>query len=165
MKGVEAIEPILKKTLLPANDRRCGGLQALLDGAEGRALGQQQDQFGAKDVSRWQAARLSDGSQFGILILGKQEFVASSHTNLEAQKLVMVTLRQATRFEKFLTKGRLRACSELQMFRSTFLAPSHYAGKWKIPDEDQRNDLKAVNALGYAYATAPDSPATEAMLL
>jgi hypothetical protein len=51
------------------------------------------------------------------------------------------------------------------MFRSTFLAPSHYAGKWIIPDEDQRNDLKAVNALGYAYATAPDSPAKEAKLL
>jgi hypothetical protein len=96
MKGIEAIEPILKKTLLPENDRRCGGLQALLDGAEGRALGQQQDQFGAKDVSRRQAARLSDGSQFGMLILGEQEFVASSHTKLEAQNLVMVTLRQAT---------------------------------------------------------------------
>jgi hypothetical protein len=36
------------------------------------------------------------------------------------------------------------------MFRSTFLAPTHYAGKWIIPDEDQRNELKAVNALGYA---------------
>jgi hypothetical protein len=51
------------------------------------------------------------------------------------------------------------------MFRSTFLAPSHYAGKWIIPDEEQRNDLAAVNDLGYAYATAPDSPAKEAKLL
>jgi hypothetical protein len=51
------------------------------------------------------------------------------------------------------------------MFRSTFLAPSHYAGKWVIPDEDQHYDLAAVNALGYAYATAPDSPAKEAKLL
>src|SRR6059036_3495895 len=51
------------------------------------------------------------------------------------------------------------------MFRSTFLAPSHYAGKWVIPDEDQHYDLKAVNALGFAYATAPDSPAKEAKLL
>jgi hypothetical protein len=51
------------------------------------------------------------------------------------------------------------------MFRSTFLAPSHYAGKWIIPDEDQHYDLAAVNALGYAYATAPDSPAKEAKLL
>jgi len=69
------------------------------------------------------------------------------------------------RFEKFLAEDRLRACSELQMFRSTFLVPSHYAGKWLIPDEEQRNDLAAVNALGYAYATAPDSAAKEAMLL
>ncbi len=52
-----------------------------------------------------------------------------------------------------------------QMFRSTFLAPSHYAGKWVIPDEDQHYDLAAVNALGYAYATTPDSPEKEAKLL
>ena len=51
------------------------------------------------------------------------------------------------------------------MYRSTFLAPTHYAGKWTIPDEDQHYDLKAVNALGYSYATAPDSAAKEAMLL
>jgi hypothetical protein len=38
VKGVEAIEPILKKTPLPANDHQCRGLQALLDGAEERAL-------------------------------------------------------------------------------------------------------------------------------
>jgi hypothetical protein len=72
VEGVEAIEPVLKKTkktLLPANDRWCGGLQSLFDGAEGRALGQQQHQFGAKHVSRWQAAGLSEGSQFGMLIL------------------------------------------------------------------------------------------------
>jgi DNA polymerase (family 10) len=35
------------------------------------------------------------------------------------------------------------------MFRSTFLAPSHYAGKWIVPAEEQRNDLAAVNQLGY----------------
>jgi hypothetical protein len=58
-----------------------------------------------------------------------------------------------------MTRGRLRACSELQMFQSTFLAPSHYAGKWVIPEEDQHYDPAAVNAVGYAYATAPDSPA------
>jgi hypothetical protein len=50
-------------------------------------------------------------------------------------------------------------------FESTFLAPSHYAGKWVIPEEDQHYDLAAVNALGYAYATAPDSPAKEAKFL
>jgi hypothetical protein len=51
------------------------------------------------------------------------------------------------------------------MYRSTFLALSHYAGKWIIPEEDQHYDLKAVNLLGYAYATAPDSAAKEAKLL
>jgi hypothetical protein len=56
-------------------------------------------------------------------------------------------------------------CSELHMFRRTILAPSHYAGKWIIPEEDQHYDLKAVNLLGYAYATAPDSAAKEAKLL
>jgi hypothetical protein len=57
--------------------------------ADWRVLLQElEDQFGEKHVSRWQGAGLSDGSQFGMLILGRQEFVASSHTNLEAQKTV-----------------------------------------------------------------------------
>jgi hypothetical protein len=51
------------------------------------------------------------------------------------------------------------------MFRRTILAPTHYAGKWIIPEEEQHYDLKAVNLLGYAYATAPDSAAKEAKLL
>ena len=51
------------------------------------------------------------------------------------------------------------------MFRRTTLSPSHYAGKWAIPEEEQRNDLKAVNQLGYEYATATDSPEKEARLL
>jgi hypothetical protein len=34
-----------------------------------------------------------------------------------------------------------------------------------IPEEEQRNDLAAVNLLGYSYATAPDSAAKEAKLL
>jgi len=51
------------------------------------------------------------------------------------------------------------------MFRSAFLAPSHYAGKWEIPAEDQRNDLKTVNLLGYAYATSPDTPEKQEKLL
>ena len=99
MKGVEAVEAVLKKTLLPANDRRCGGLQSLLDGAEGRALDQQQDQVWRETripLAR-SGAGLSHGSQFRMLIVGKQEFVASRHTNLEAQRLVMVTLRQTAR--------------------------------------------------------------------
>jgi hypothetical protein len=51
------------------------------------------------------------------------------------------------------------------MFRSTFLAPTHYAGKWIIPEEDQHYDLATVNLLGLGYATAPDSAAKEAKLL
>jgi hypothetical protein len=51
------------------------------------------------------------------------------------------------------------------MYRSTTLDPSHYAGRWAIPSEDQRNDLAAVNSLGQAYALAADSPEKEAQLL
>ena len=51
------------------------------------------------------------------------------------------------------------------MYRSTTLDPSHYAGRWAIPSEHQRNDLAVVNALGQAYALAADSPAKEAQLL
>ena len=51
------------------------------------------------------------------------------------------------------------------MFRSTFLAPSHYAGKWAVATEDQRYDLVAVNALALEYALLPDSPAKEEKLL
>jgi hypothetical protein len=51
------------------------------------------------------------------------------------------------------------------MFRSTSLSQSHYAGKWVIPAEDQRNDLGAINAIGREYALAPDSPVKEALLL
>jgi hypothetical protein len=49
--------------------------------------------------------------------------------------------------------------------RSKFLAPSHYAGKWAVPAEDQRYDLAAVNELAQAYAILTDSPAKEALLL
>ena len=51
------------------------------------------------------------------------------------------------------------------MYRSTLLAPSHYAGRWAILTEDQRNDLNAVNALGQAYALSGDSARKEAELL
>jgi hypothetical protein len=51
------------------------------------------------------------------------------------------------------------------MYRSTLLAPSHYAGRWAIPNEDQRNDLKAINALGQAYAVSADGPEKETQLL
>lgn len=51
------------------------------------------------------------------------------------------------------------------MFRSTSLSPSHYAGKWAIPDESQRIDLAVTNKLALDYGAAPDSPEKEAMLL
>jgi hypothetical protein len=51
------------------------------------------------------------------------------------------------------------------MFRSTFLAPSHYAGKWAVPAEDQRYDLAEVNVLAQAYALLPDSPEKEEKLI
>jgi hypothetical protein len=51
------------------------------------------------------------------------------------------------------------------MYRSTLLSPSHYAGRWVIPDQDQRKPLQQVNLLGYDYATSPDGPAKEAKLL
>jgi len=51
------------------------------------------------------------------------------------------------------------------LYRSTLLSPSHYAGKWIIPEKDQHNDLREVNLLGYAYATAADGPEKEEKLL
>lgn len=51
------------------------------------------------------------------------------------------------------------------MYRSTLLAPSHYAGRWAIPNEDQRNDLAVINQLGYEYALADDSSTKEAKLM
>ena len=51
------------------------------------------------------------------------------------------------------------------MFRSTSLTPSHYAGKWAIPAEDQRIDLAVTNKLAIAYSVDPDSPEKEAKLL
>ena len=50
-------------------------------------------------------------------------------------------------------------------YRSTTLSSSHYAGRWTIPAEDQRYDLKVDNQLGLEYAKAIDSPEKEAKLL
>ncbi|WP_263381253.1 hypothetical protein [Granulicella arctica] len=50
-------------------------------------------------------------------------------------------------------------------YRSTFLASSHYAGKWVVPSEDQRFDLADVNELARAYAVLLDSSEKEAKLL
>jgi hypothetical protein len=51
------------------------------------------------------------------------------------------------------------------MSRVILLDPSHWAGKWTAPDEDQHYNLKVVNQLGYEYGVAPDSPEKEAKLL
>ena len=51
------------------------------------------------------------------------------------------------------------------MYRSTTLSSTHYASKWKIPDEHHRNELAVVNQIGYDYAIAPDSSEKEAQLL
>jgi hypothetical protein len=51
------------------------------------------------------------------------------------------------------------------MYRSTLLSPSHYAGKWTIPEQGQRKPLQQVNLLGYDYATSLDGPEKEAKLL
>ncbi|WP_348269496.1 hypothetical protein P8936_12325 [Edaphobacter paludis] len=51
------------------------------------------------------------------------------------------------------------------MSRVILLDPSHWAGKWTAPDEDQHYDLKTVNLLGYEYGIASDSTEKEAKLL
>ena len=51
------------------------------------------------------------------------------------------------------------------LFRSTLLDSAHYAGRWAIPTEDQRNNLADINQLGYTYALAGDSAVKEAQLL
>jgi hypothetical protein len=68
----------------------------------------------------------------------------------------------------FLLQARFTAApvgTGASMYRSTFLAPSHYAGRWAIPNEEQRNGLQEINLLGYAYACAPDSADREGQLL
>jgi len=51
------------------------------------------------------------------------------------------------------------------MSRVILLDPSHWAGKWIVPKEDQHYDLKTVNKLGYEYGISPDSPEKETKLL
>ena len=84
MIGIQTIEPGFEKTLLPADDGRRTGLQPPFDGVEGSSFGQHQDQLGAKDVTRWQGARLSNAVQFQTLIAGKGDFTAGRRTSLEA---------------------------------------------------------------------------------
>ena len=61
-------------------------------------------------------------------------------------------------------RGPQRA-GPLRPSRRTSLSADHYAGKWTVPEEDQRNDLDTINQLGYHYATSPDSFEKEAKLL
>jgi hypothetical protein len=70
VEGVQTVDSVLKKPLLPANDRRRGRLQPLFDDAEGGTLCKKKNQSGTKHVSRWQGAGLSDGSKFETLIVG-----------------------------------------------------------------------------------------------
>ena len=84
MIGIEPIEPGLEEALLPANDGGSSGLQPALDGAEGRAFGQHQDELGAKDVAGRQRTRLSNAAEFRTLVAGEGDFAACRHTNLEA---------------------------------------------------------------------------------
>ena len=62
MIGVQSLESVLPEALLPANDRRRRGLQPLLDGIEGRAFRQHQDQLGAKHVPGGQRPGLGDAA-------------------------------------------------------------------------------------------------------
>jgi len=96
MTGVESIEPALLEAPLPTQDRGRGGLEMPFDGVEGCALRQQQDQFGAKHVSGGQRTGLGNAAEVGVLLPGEQDLAASSHDCLDATRLVMVTLRQAT---------------------------------------------------------------------
>jgi hypothetical protein len=56
MEGVQTVDSVLKKPLLPTNDRRRGRLQPLFDDAEGGTLSEKKNQSGTKHVSRWQGA-------------------------------------------------------------------------------------------------------------
>jgi hypothetical protein len=71
MIGVEAIEAGGQKALLPANDRRCGGLEPLFDRIEGGPFGQHQEQLGAKHISGGQRTGLGDAAEFQLLIVGQ----------------------------------------------------------------------------------------------
>jgi len=62
MIGVQSFESGLPEALLPANDGGRRGPELSLDGVEGRAFGQHQNQLGAKHVSGWQSTGLGDAA-------------------------------------------------------------------------------------------------------
>lgn len=96
MIGVQSLEAVLPEALLPANDGGRRGLELSLDRVEGGAFCQHEDQLGAKHVSRRQRTGLGDAAEVGMLLLGEQDLAANGHDSLDANSLVMVTLRQAT---------------------------------------------------------------------
>ena len=96
MIGVKSLESVLPEALLPAHDGGRGGLELSLDGVEGCAFGQHQNQLGAKHISGGQRTGLGDAAKVAMLLLGEQDFAASGHDSFDANRLVMVTLRQAT---------------------------------------------------------------------
>ena len=68
-----------------------------LDGVEGCAFSQHEDQLGAKHLPDRQSTGLRDAAWVGVLLFGEQDFAASGHDSMDANSLVMVTLWQATR--------------------------------------------------------------------
>ncbi len=96
MIGVQSIESGLPEALLPTNDGGRRGLELSLDRIEGRPFRQHQNQLGAKHVSGGQRTGLGDAAEVGMLLLGEQDLAANGHDSLDANSLVMVTLRQAT---------------------------------------------------------------------
>jgi sigma-70-like protein len=51
------------------------------------------------------------------------------------------------------------------MFKSYTLAPYHYAAKWDLPKDSEKNDTKEVNELAIKYTSMEDGPDKEALFL
>ena len=99
--------PVLPEALLPANDGGRRGLELSLDRVEGGAFCQHEDQLGAKHVSGRQRTGLGDAAEVGMVLLGEQDLAANGHDSLDANSLVMVTLRQSTSFDCYRNVGRV----------------------------------------------------------
>jgi hypothetical protein len=62
MIGVQSLQPVVPKALLPANDSGRRSLELSLDGVERRAFRQHQNQLGTKHISGGQSTGLSDAA-------------------------------------------------------------------------------------------------------
>ena len=62
MIGVQSLESVLPEALFPANDGGRRGLELSLEGVEGRAFGQHENQLGAKHISGGQSTGLGDAA-------------------------------------------------------------------------------------------------------